>query len=268
MRTHVCSLMMVAMAACTSTPTKTASVTGQIQLGFLTSGEQADGVAIDPTTGHPWYLVPGRGLVESDATTGALISEIDFGAHGLDIAPGNPGTSSSDLAFRSDGRMVVSTSSEGYLYDPVQQTTTPYFCLVQAPTGEQNQNNALTIDEQGNRIFAAPVTYQVEGSQMVADRLVFYAESSGTASGDANMAGGFIAQGLFWDAATQELLAVTEGTLARVGVDGSITDKTELEGVTQAQGVYADSNGVHVLDGAAGTITTFTRPTFDGLPVE
>lgn len=193
-----------------------------------------EGVAFDRNTGHLFVLNQALGIIELDKD-GGWVRTLNTGEFELNTG------GMTDLALLSDGRFVLASNGDTFLYDPVAKTQISFFCLVPAFQDNWLENGAVTIDEEGGRILAAPAYFSNGESPDTAWHVAYSAVNGEFINQVDVRPSGFIAHGLAFDRPRSRVLGVKDNRLAIFATTGAMLRTLSLD-VSAASGIALDAD--------------------------
>ncbi|MGE0785695.1 MAG: hypothetical protein AB7S26_08405 [Sandaracinaceae bacterium] len=224
------------------TPIPPADVVARIDLsGFV---GRVSGVAIEPDTGRRLLLLEQGSIVELESG-----EELWSG-----VAP-QGGSAFGDLVALGDGRVAITSVSDGYLVDLSTGTITPHFCYEPGWWDEPGQDpvqvsQAVAYDAEAGLLYAQPRTIDQGGFGAVTESFVSaYAEADGADVSWWSIDDlGFVATGMAMlepgrAAGEAQLLLAAERTLyAFDGANAELTPIADLSSldITAANGIALD----------------------------
>lgn len=191
-----------------------------------------EGVAVDRRSGHLFVLNQAVGVIELDQDGGWVQTfkngEFELNTSGM-----------TDIALLADGRFVLASNGDTFLYDPVAKTQISFFCLVPAFQESWLENGAVTVDEEGERILAAPAYFSGGEGPDTAWHVAYSAVNGEFISQVDVRPSNFIAHGLAFDRARNRVLGVKDNRLAIFATTGTLIRTLSLE-VSAASGITLD----------------------------
>lgn len=214
-----------------------------------------EAVATDSATGDVLALAAGVGVLRLD-DQGELLSLTAFGE-----APLLPDYGFGDLDVLPDGRWVLAAPQMAMAFDPETGELTDYFCLEPGFGEIIMRNSAVTVDEPGGRILAAPTYYDTSVSwDEPSDAFVVEYGFDGTFRRQFDVLGtGIVAEGLAV-ADDGSVYAVDGQRLSVFDAQGVLVRSQDLGGVEDASGLALDAEHDRLLVSDRANLTVVAFP--------
>jgi DNA-binding beta-propeller fold protein YncE len=194
------------------------------------------GVAVDPQNGDLIVINENVGIVEIDHQ-GEVIRTLKNNENGLVTG------AMTDVAKLPDGKYVIASNGDTFLYDPITKTQTSFFCLVPAISPTWLENGAVAYDAENEMIIAAPAYFSEGGQGPDNSFHASYSAIDAELIGQVDVrASGFVAKGLAIDAAKDRVLAVEQNKLGVFTRQGQLIRIHELD-IEDASGLAIDAAG-------------------------